>query len=70
MGVCTNNGVEIPEPIIEECGGSYRSDVCILHPEALVELGLSTDSSVNLIIQTMYTAIVSMQQRLTDLESV
>lgn len=68
MGVCIN-GVEVPEPIIEECGGVYKSDVCIIHPEALVELSLPINSSVNIIIQTMYTAIVSMQARITELEN-
>lgn len=69
MGICVN-GIEIPEPIVEPCRGDYKSDVCFLHEQALVELGLPVNSSVNLIIQTMYSAIVSMQSRITELETV
>ncbi len=69
MGNCPQ-GVSIPPAIIEECGGSYKSDVCVLHPQALVELGIGADSSVNDIIQAMYMAIISMQQRLTDIENI
>lgn len=68
MGQCTNN-VVIPAPLVEPCLGKYTDDSCAVHPEALVELGIPVNSSVNTIIQTMYTAIISMQQRLTDLET-
>lgn len=69
MSTCPQ-GIEIPSPLIEPCKGIYTSDSCIIHPQALVELGLTADSSINTIIETMYTAIVSMQNRLTALENV
>lgn len=68
MGQCTND-VTIPEPLVEICNGKYISTKCSIHENALVELGLTADSSVETIINTMYTAIVSMQQRITALEA-
>lgn len=69
MAEC-NNGVNIPAPTTEICNGKYTNDSCTIHPEALVELSIPVNSSVNLIIQTMYTAIVSMQARITELENI
>lgn len=69
MGTCPNNGVNIPPSQTEPCKGVYTSDNCVLHEQALVEFNLPADSSVNTIIETMYTAIVSMQQRITALEN-
>lgn len=69
MGNCITN-IEIPPSLTHPCDGKNYDDNCVLHPEALVELGISAGSSVNTIINSMYMAIASMQARITELENI
>lgn len=39
------NGIAIPNRIVEECNGDYKSTDCILSPNALAYLGLPANSS-------------------------
>jgi hypothetical protein len=69
MGTCNTNGVIIPPSLIEECSGKYTSSKCTLHPNALTEFSLPADSSVFDIIEAYKSAIISLTQRITDLEN-
>jgi hypothetical protein len=69
MATICYEGVTIPTPIIAPCGGDYSSDECVLHLQPITEFGLLGDSSINLIIETMKTIIVSQSLRITNLET-
>ena len=62
-------GVNIPAPLTEVCNGEYKSDVCVLHAQAFPDFNLPINSSLNTIIETMKTIIVSQNLRTTNLET-
>lgn len=69
MSICPT-GVNVPTPTTEICNGKYTSTECTLHPNALTEFSLAADSSVYDIIEVYKNAIISLTQRVTDLESI
>jgi hypothetical protein len=68
MAEC-NTGVNIPTPTTEICGGKYTSSKCTLHPNALTEFSLPADSSVFDLIEAYKAALISLTQRVTELEN-
>jgi hypothetical protein len=69
MGTCPQ-GISIPQSLEEPCNSKYTSSQCTLHPNALTEFNLNADSSVYDIIEAYKNAIISLTQRVTDLESI
>ena len=69
MSTTCYEGVSIIQPILEICNGEYKSDVCVLHAQAIPDFNLPINSSLNTIIETMKTIIVSQNLRTTNLET-
>ena len=69
MSTVCYEGVSMPQQITEICKGIYTSDVCTLHAQAMPDFNLPINSSLNTIIETMKTIIVSQNLRTTNLET-
>lgn len=68
LTVCYS-GVSIMPQITEICNGEYKSSLCVLHAQAIPDFNLPINSSLNTIIETMKTIIVSQNLRTTNLET-
>jgi hypothetical protein len=62
-------GINIPLQITEICNGDYKSDICVLHSQAIPDFNLLPNTSINIIIETFKTIILSQNQRLLSLEN-
>ena len=69
MSTVCYSGVNIPITEIHPCNGTNYNDVCVLHAQALPDFNLPINSSLNTIIETMKTIIVSQNLRTTNLET-
>lgn len=66
INLCPQN-ITTPDRIAETCDGIYTSDNCITHPEAITELNLPINSSVNSIVKALVLAILYKEEQIQDL---
>lgn len=67
---CFSTGVTIPLPIVDPCGGVLKSDACSIHAQAIPDLNIPANSTVNAVIEAMKIALISQNLTIQGLQAV
>ena len=62
-------GVVIPNPIEEPCGGVYTLDTCIVHADAIPYLNLPANSKIKEVVDKIIISLQAKDDLIAELEA-
>lgn len=57
-------GIAQTDKITEECEGQYTNDACIIHEQAILSLGLPSNSPIKIIVNALVSAITYKEEQI------
>ena len=70
MTLCSQTNIPEINQEVDPCDGSHKSTECIIHPAALVYLGITADSTLYDILIAMNASLIDKENRIQALEAI